>query len=291
MLFMKTNFASTLSRSLALPLAVSTALLVGFGASASLAASSSWETALGGKIRLIAGGGEPQALKAGLEVQLEQGWKTYWKVPGDAGIPPNFDFSTSTNVANVTVNWPVPTRFGDTSQMLGYKDAIVFPLSVTPKDPSKPVDLKASVQLGICSDLCVPVMADLALSIPAGGDRDLGVEMLIDRDQALVPLKERKGFAIEKVEQLQQKGQPDKLLISALIPKGYGARDLFVEAPKNWYLPLPKAIQKADAEGEPSRFELVLDGLPKEAQTKGKVLTVTLTNGEEAIEQDVVLTK
>lgn len=237
-----------------------------------------------------------KALKAGLEIQLEQGWKTYWKVPGDAGIPPSLDFSASSNVQDVTIHWPVPTRFGGGNQMLGYKDAIVFPLNVVPKDPSKPVELKASVQLGLCSDLCVPVAADLTMDIPAGGDRDLAAELLIDRDQALVPLKARDGFAINEIEHIAKGGTgPDRLLITAMIPKGYGKKDMFVEAPKNWFLPLPQPVEAeaSDAEqtGALMRFELVLDGLPKKAVTKGETLILTLTNGEEAIEQAVVLNK
>ncbi len=113
---------------------------------------------------------------AGLSIRLAPGWKTYWRTPGDAGIPPQFDWSASDNVAGVAVEWPAPERF-ETYGMttLGYKGAVTLPLVVTPADPAAPVTLRLGFDFGVCAEICVPERADLTLSIaPGAAAQDAG---------------------------------------------------------------------------------------------------------------------
>lgn len=108
---------------------------------------------------------------AGLLVTLTPGWKTYWRAPGEAGIPPTFDWSGSQNVKSVRVHWPAPSVF-DTSgmQTIGYHDQVLLPLEVTARDPSQPVQLRVQMNLGICKDICMPARLDLAQSLPETAD-------------------------------------------------------------------------------------------------------------------------
>ena len=104
---------------------------------------------------------------AGLSLDLAPGWKTYWRSPGEAGIPPEFDWSGSENVKSVRVLWPSPVVFHTNGmQTVGYKGGVVLPLEVMPIDPGQPMMLKARVDMGICKDVCVPavieVQADLS---------------------------------------------------------------------------------------------------------------------------------
>ena len=253
-------------------------------------AATAWQETYGGKLRLLSGGALDGQLKAGLEIVLDEGWKTYWKVPGDSGVPPIFDASASKNLSKVDIRWPVPSRFDvGPTQMLGYKDAIIFPLLLTPTDPAKPVKLVLNAQVGLCSDLCVPLSADLTLQIASGGERDLGSELLIDRDLAMAPNAATKAFGIRSVDHQKMAGKPDRLVITTQIPDGYGQKDLFVEGPEDWLLPLTQPLEDRAA-GE-QQFELVLDGLPKAASTKDVQLTFTLTNGEEGVEQSIELNR
>lgn len=92
-----------------------------------------------------------------LHLSLAPGWKTYWRSPGDAGIPPLFDWSGSENVKAVHLHWPRPHVFefnGFTT--VGYKGEFVLPMEVIPADPGRPVRLKGSVELGVCDDICLP---------------------------------------------------------------------------------------------------------------------------------------
>lgn len=107
-----------------------------------------------------------------LHLKLAKGWKTYWRSPGDAGIPPAFDWSGSQNLREVRVHWPRPQLFdlnGMTS--VGYHDELVLPLEVTPADPARPVVLHADMEIGVCKDVCVPVSLRLSGS-PASGTTD-----------------------------------------------------------------------------------------------------------------------
>jgi DsbC/DsbD-like thiol-disulfide interchange protein len=105
------------------------------GAPAHAAEASPWSQDGRSSLRLVAGanknGGAP--LRAGVEIKLQPGWKTYWRYPGDSGVPPRFDFSGSDNLKSATVLYPAPYLFVDeVGRSLGYKDAVMFPVLISP---------------------------------------------------------------------------------------------------------------------------------------------------------------
>ena len=107
---------------------------------------------------------------AGLALQLAPGWKTYWRSPGDSGLPPQFDWSGSQNLGAVSVHWPRP-RVYDAGGLrtIGYAREVVLPLEVTPRDPARPVHLRARIDLGVCEDVCLPVSLALQAVLPVQG--------------------------------------------------------------------------------------------------------------------------
>jgi DsbC/DsbD-like thiol-disulfide interchange protein len=119
---------------------------------------------------LLPGWSEPGGGQvAGLSIALAPGWKTYWRNPGDAGIPPRFDWSGSENVEGVAVVWPRPHAFDSFGmRTLGYKHEVTLPLMVTPKDPALPVILRLGFDYGVCADICVPAHDTLTLTIAPG---------------------------------------------------------------------------------------------------------------------------
>ncbi len=97
-----------------------------------------------------------------MRVDLAPHWKTYWRAPGDAGIPPIFDWTGSENVGSVRFLWPTPQVFEVSGmETIGYLDGLTLPIEVTPKDRNAPVTLKARVDMGICKDICVPTQVNL----------------------------------------------------------------------------------------------------------------------------------
>lgn len=111
---------------------------------------------------------------AAVRITLNPGWKTYWRAPGDAGIPPRFDWSGSGNLSGVAVTWPTPQVFSQNGlRSIGYEQEVILPIQIDPKHVNKPIRLKAVLDIGVCRDICVPQRLKVSAKIPAGsGARD-----------------------------------------------------------------------------------------------------------------------
>ncbi|NBQ40346.1 MAG: hypothetical protein EBU34_11365, partial [Alphaproteobacteria bacterium] len=109
-------------------------------------------------VRLINGGTIEKSAYAGVEITMDPHVKTYWRMPGDSGLPPVFDWSASENLAEAQVQWPLPERIADPSgTIFGYHDQVIFPVLIKAKDPSKSVRLGLKLDFAICGELCVPM--------------------------------------------------------------------------------------------------------------------------------------
>src|ERR1700739_1062794 len=128
--------------------------------------SSPWQKDSHAQLRLLAGSRSGTVLLGGIAFQLQGGWHTYWRNPGDSGVPPRFDFSKSENVEAVTVLWPAPTKFDDGAggHSLGYHNKIVLPLLIVAKNSDKPVTLRADINYAVCEKICIPVEANAELA-------------------------------------------------------------------------------------------------------------------------------
>ena len=154
------------------------ASLFGAASSAAIAADvSPWDDDLQSAARLIAAQAHNESggrvFRAGVEIKLKEGWKTYWRYPGDSGVPPVLDFSKSQNVKAVTVLYPAPTRFPDGAggNSIGYKGDVILPLHVVPQDAGKPVTLDLKLDYAVCEKLCVPAEANLELLLTGSRER------------------------------------------------------------------------------------------------------------------------
>ncbi len=134
-------------------------------AAAALLASASGSSAFAGaadsdivQVEVLDGGMTSRGTHMGaLRITLQPGWKTYWRAPGDAGIPPSFSWRGARNVGGLSITWPSPEVFLTSGyRTIGYHDQLVLPLEITPATPGKPVRLKGRMQLGVCKDVCVP---------------------------------------------------------------------------------------------------------------------------------------
>ena len=254
----------------------------------SLAADASpWDGAERAAVRLIAGSqrgtADATVHRAGVEIRLAPGWKTYWRYPGDSGVPPRFDFTRSNNVKSVTVRWPAPQRLTDESgTSIGYKHDIVFPLEVVPQDAARPVELVLGIDYAVCEKLCVPADGKAELTINGkGGDQD----GKIAQSETLVPRAAKLGaegaLAIRAAKR-EAGGAKPRIVVDVAAPAG-AAIALFAEGPTpDWALPVPEAIAGAPAGQQ--RFAFELDGLPPNTKADGATLTLTAVSGDRAIE-------
>lgn len=113
--------------------------------------------------------GQESSIPAALRLDLEEGWDTYWRTPGDAGLAPHFDWAGSDNLKSAAAQWPAPHRFTTLDlESFGYKDTVIFPVTLTPETPGQAISLKLRLDLLVCKDICVPETHSLAFTLPAG---------------------------------------------------------------------------------------------------------------------------
>jgi len=244
-----------------------------------------WFTDMHAAARLIAGNKtETGALRAGVEVKLDPGWKTYWRYPGDSGVPPRFDFAGSDNVANVQVLWPAPHRLTDENgTSIGYKDGVIFPLRVTPKQAGKPVRLKLKLEYAVCEKLCVPAEAKSEITLTGTGISDARLAAAEARVPKPGEVGDGKPLSIRVLRRVNGSAKP-LVMVEVAAPDGPDV-ELFAEGPSpDWALPVPTPAQGAPAGTRQFGFEL--DGLPGGVNPTSKSLTLTLTAvaGDQAIE-------
>lgn len=252
---------------------------------------SPWDGDARSAARLIAGArpsGQSAPFRAGIEIRLSRGWHTYWRYPGDAGVPPRFDFSGSQNVKAVEVLWPAPRRLSEAGlDTIGYDRDVILPLRVTPQEEAKPVTLQIKLDYAVCEKLCVPAQAKAGLAL-AGGPTSQ--DAALAAAEARVPRKVALGagqmLAVRSVRREDGIDRPC-ILVDVAVPGGVSV-DLFAEGPTlEWALPLPVAVDGA-ASGL-RRFVLELDGAPAGAKYEGALVTLTAVTDGDAIEVPIHL--
>ena len=248
--------------------------------------ASPWQKDGHSAVRLLAGSRSGAVLLGGIAMQLQVGWKTYWRTPGDSGVPPRFDFSKSENIEAVTVLWPAPTKFDDGAggHSLGYHNDIVLPLRIVAKNPDKPVTLRADINYAACEKICIPVDASAELSFNSVASTE---------DSALFA-------ALDTVPKPANVGDPNPLTIRDIKREGTSAVlvdvvtpdakdvNLFVEGPTpDWSLPIPNLLEHSPPGVK--RFAFQLEGLPPGANPSGAALKFTLVGGDHSYEFNINL--
>jgi DsbC/DsbD-like thiol-disulfide interchange protein len=243
---------------------------------------SAWSEDTRSAARLISGTNKngDANLRAGVEIKMQPGWKTYWRYPGDSGVPPHFDFSGSENLKTATVLYPAPHLFTDeTGQSLGYKENAIFPLIVSPLQPDKPVLLRMKIDYAVCEKLCVPAEGRAELTLSAA---DSALDSALAAAEARVP-KQVTAAQLGLTVRRTTSGPKPLVEVDMGAPTGKPI-ELFVEGPTpQWALPIPKPSPSAPPGRAQFGFEL--DGLPPGVDPKGQIdLTFTVVTGERAVE-------
>jgi DsbC/DsbD-like thiol-disulfide interchange protein len=236
-------------------------------------------------VRLLAGSRSGAVLLGGIAFQLQPGWHTYWRNPGDSGVPPRIDFSKSENIEAVTILWPAPTKFADGAggTSLGYQKQVVLPLRIVAKNADRPVMLRAEINYAVCEKLCIPVEANAELAFTSvASTEDSALFAALDSVPKPATIGDPNPLTIRDV-----KRDGRTVLVDAAAPDS-GDVNLFVEGPTpDWALPVPKLLDH----GPPGvkRFAFDLDGLPPGANPEGAALKLTLVGGERSYEFNVNL--
>ena len=262
------------------------ALIATICSPAAAADASAWDGGPRAAVRLIAASSSQTApggaLRAGMEIRLGAGWKTYWRYAGDSGVPPRFRFDRSENVADVAVLFPAPHGFNDEGgESIGYKGDVILPLHVMPRDKAKPVLLRLDLDYAICSNVCIPVVAKAELPLPGDGEKDAAIDASEARVPKAVTLGEGDKLAIRAIRREAGGARPRIVVDVAAPPEA--KLEVFAEGPTpDWSLPIPAPV--AGAPAGLRRFAFDLDGLPPGATAKGSTLRLTAATDEAAIE-------
>jgi DsbC/DsbD-like thiol-disulfide interchange protein len=265
----KGDHISNMRRAFALPL-----FLLPLAASPAYSASSQWIEAEGARVRLVTSGLPDQkgALTGALEIELAPGWKTYWRDPGEVGVPPSLDLDASTNIVGANLSFPAPQRFKDSyATWTGYKSSVALPVRLMLKKPTDPIS--ANVFLGVCEAICIPVQGALAVD-PAHDPENAADASIVEAALALLPAPEQPGFGVTVIE-----STPEKLVVEASFPGSADAVELFLAGDGGYALGTPQRLE----ENGKMRFSIALLDRPASRPVDGG-LPYTLVTSAGAVE-------
>lgn len=250
--------------------------LFAFAAAPLLATGARSESPQPFKVSLISGGQEEGVWQAGVLIELEPGWKTYWRMPGDSGIPPQFDWAGSENSTAIEVGFPVPSRFNDAAgETIGYHDRVMFPVFVKPKTPDEAVNLKLGMFFAVCDEVCIPATAKTGIFLNAST-----ANPELNAWQKRVPRLAATGSVPVVTAVRLETRQNRPMLVLSLNGQ---AQDIFVESETAAYFGKPQFDNVA---GE---AWLPIGNLGDAAKLHGVSLKLTLSTGDSGIEQVLVI--
>lgn len=276
-------------------------LILGFSAPATSGEpTSGWVKTDQTSVRLVAASqttGNSTQIQLGLHFKLKPGWKVYWRSAGDAGFPPQLDWTGSRNLMNAEISWPTPERFSVLGlETLGYKKEVVFPITARTILPEQDLNLKLALKYLTCSEICIPYDTELSLTLPVGPPSPSAFAHLIDRFRAIVPGNGRShGLEIVSAE-AQESATWTGLRVTATSSTPFNAPDVFVEGIAGLAYAKPKISLSADK--RQAVMDVGVDGLKYLDDKIGKTLAgrsfiLTLADGLRSAEKtiDVALGK
>lgn len=235
------------------------------------------------------GGGE--RLLLGVRIEPQPGWKTYWRAPGESGLPPVFLFRAHENAALPEIKWPAPKRQNLQGQeSYGYDGPVTFPFFVQPLDTAKPVNLALRVDYAVCRDICVPEQAELTLHLPPGPTKASGQQAALQTALDTVPTPQDSTSSTRIIAAtITQQNQIAELHIDAEAETGFVSPDLFVDGVADLLFSAPETTYQ-DGKRR-AHFRLALIYLDPAATAVGQTATLTLVDRDFAIESQVKLAK
>lgn len=239
------------------------------------ASSSDWAASEGGRIRLVTTG-LPDAdgrFTGVLQIDLKPGWKTYWRDPGDAGVPPQLDLSANPGIVSAELDFPAPQRHDDGYNVwAGYDYPVALPITFKLASPGGPANVDASVFLGICETICIPLQARLAVD-PAADPGNADDAALVQAALDALPEPEQPDFGATVVS-----ADKEMLTVEAAFPGDPETVDFFLAGEAGYAFGQP---EKAIADGKVT-FSVPILARPDE-KPADVVLHYTLVAGSAAV--------
>ncbi|MDX3925524.1 MAG: protein-disulfide reductase DsbD family protein [Shinella sp.] len=253
----------------------------------SFAASSDWTSTPGGQIRLTAlPPAEDGTVRAMLDIRLSPGWKTYWRDPGESGIPPTIDVTAASGATLETIGFPPPRHFDDgTTRYTGYDHSVKLPFSLSQDPGSGGGKITAAVFLGICKDICIPVQAELATDTGAETFTNPLEKAAIEEAEAKLPGKPAKDF-----KPLSARWSEDRKRLSVVFRAPEAADgalpEVFFSGPPGFQFEQPGTVSR---NGRDYSAHVELVHKPKSADLATAPILLTVRSGERAMETPLAI--
>ncbi len=245
------------------------------------AAATQWQDLGGGKARLVAVLDPSTSRLSGVvELELNEGWKTYWREPGDSGIPPQFDFNRSVGFTpDEEVLLPVPERIAISGTVFaGYRGRVAFVIGGQVATDQPDTEIRLELLAGVCEEICIPATASFSLPLAALMASDAISQQAIDDAAGYLPKPPRADFTIETATLSDE----DTLEVQARLPVVEGDADLFVEGPAGWYFGQPQLIARYEGKAV---FAIDTTDSPEGADLTAQTLRFTLTQDGQGVER------
>lgn len=244
------------------------------------AATSDWANNTGGRMRLVALAPDTEGhIRAALQIEPAPGWITYWREPGESGIPPQVTATAGSGVTIVAMRYPVPKPITvGAIQEIGYDAPVTLPLDLR-IDGKAPAKLDLTAFIGVCKDICIPFQAELSLPLPPASQSTPHEEALLDAAVASLPQAPAPDFAIESHT---LSADAKTLSLRLTLPEARSQAPLIYVTGPTGYVFFKQANGKRD--GKSFTTDIAIGKLPKNYDIKGKDWGILVIDGERAME-------
>ena len=244
------------------------------------AAATGWRQNEGARIRIVAAAPDSEGvIRAAIDVELSPGWTTYWRNPGESGIPPQLDTAGSLNVASAVLAFPPPVALDEGGvTAIGYDAPVALPLTIRQAQPGRDTVLRANLFMGVCKKICIPVHEQFSLNIPAASAPESSIASVVVASAfASLPAPQNDHFAVRRIS-LSKDGRG--LVVSTRLPGPGGTPRLFVAGPEGWSFAPARLDER---QGSSATFFVPVTGKP-DKPAGDPVFVLVVRDGSQSIE-------
>jgi DsbC/DsbD-like thiol-disulfide interchange protein len=244
------------------------------------AETGAWVDNAGGRMRLVALPPDKHGkIRAGLQIEPKAGWITYWREPGNSGIPPQITIAPESGITLDEIGYPIPKHISDGKvDDIGYDAPVTLPLALSAKDGTVG-EIKAQAFIGICKEICVPFQADLSVTFAGAAQSRPEDEAILDAAKASLPEAASSKF---KVTKHSLSDDMKTLTLQITLPEtGDTTPQVIVAGPSGYVFP-KQTMSKRD--GTTLTATIAIGKLPKNYDIHGKSWSALVIDGTRAIE-------
>lgn len=240
------------------------------------------------EITILGGSYNDNKIELGLSVKMQPGWHIYWREAGDTGFPPTLDWSGSANIAGIEFLWPAPKRIrqelqpDNFSESYIYSDTVTFPVIITAKDSTKPVDIVLHISYAICAETCIPGQADVRLNLQPEYKSPDNLKT-IEAAKKLVPQENGTyGLKIETINKgvFEDSNKQFIEVTASNIKNSFKNADILIEGGEHFAFNNPNIA----INGKVAKFIIPVTFLTDKKEFSDSYFRITLINGKESVE-------